>query len=464
MQNENRFEGLTRFIEENQAKWNIPGLVAGVLHKGQMSTVGFGVTNVDHPLPVTDETLFQIGSVTKTYVGTAIMRLVEMGRLELDATVQTYLPDFKVADETASTQATLRHLLTHTCGWVGDYFHGTGSGDDALARYVADMATLEQLAPVGTTFSYNNAAFSVLGRIIEEITGKTFEDALHKLVLEPLGLENSYLEPADVMTHRFVVGHYEDDGGLQVARPWPMERSNRPMGALVCHIKDLLHYARFHLGDGSIEDGTRVLSIDSLAQMHSPQTTIWENEHWGLGWEVSQVAGECQVSHSGGTNGQICNLTLFPDHDFAVAILTNSQQGGVATRAVTNDALKRYLGLDIPEPEAMEVAEDELAAYAGFYSRPFCELELGVLAGKLVCILTNKKGFPDEESPPEPSPPPMTMALCEKDRLLVMDGPYKGTKADIVRQADGSIGWLRVGGRIHSLQESSELKNERRNP
>lgn len=119
----------------------------------------------------------------------------------------------------------------------------------------------------------------------------------------------------------------------------------------------------------------------------------------------------------------------------------------------TFDALKRYLNLEIPEPVAINVPEEEPAASAGFYSRSYCDLELGMLGGKLVGVLTDKAGFPNEDSPPHPSPPPMTMAVCEKDRLLVQDGPYKGAKADIVRRADGSIGWLRFGYRIHTRNE-----------
>ncbi|MCP4418234.1 MAG: beta-lactamase family protein [Chloroflexi bacterium] len=446
---EKKFDDLSQFVEENMTKWDVPGLALGVFYQGETVTAGFGMTNVNHPLPVTDETLFQIGSVTKTFVGTAVMRLVEMGKLELDATVQTYLPQFKVADKTASTQATLRHLLTHTSGWVGDDFHDTGAGDDALAKYVADMAALEQLAPVGTVYSYNNAGFSVLGRIIEKITGKTFETALQELVLQPLGLANSYLTPTDVMTHRFVVGHRTADNRPQVALPWPIERSGNPQGGIACHIKDLLQYARFHLGNGISADGTRLLTADSLTQMQSPQTTIWENEHWGLSWGVKQVAGERQISHGGGTNGQICSLTFFPNHNFAIAVLTNADEGGKATAAITTLALKQYLGLELPEPEPIAATEEELAAFVGHYGRPFMDVELGMLSGKLIGMITPKQGFPNEDAPPLPAPPPLTLALCEKDRLLVLDGAYKGAKAEIVRRVDGSVGWLRIGGRIH---------------
>ncbi|HIE28405.1 TPA: class A beta-lactamase-related serine hydrolase [Candidatus Poribacteria bacterium] len=295
---EANFERLKEFVAELMEKKKIPGVAVGILRKDKTYTAGFGVTNIDHPLSVTDETLFQIGSITKTFTGTAIMRLVEMGKLDLDATVRTYLPDFKVADETATSQATIRHLLTHTSGWAGDFFVDTGAGDDALPRYMAKMADLEQLAPIGSVFSYNNSGFYLAGYIIEQVTGKKYEDALKKLVLEPLGLENCRFDPGDVMTHRFAVGHDVSEEYATVARPWPLPRAAYPAGGITCHVKDLLRYARFHLGDGTTEDGTRLLTPESLSLMHTPQAPIWEeHESVGLTWFINDEESLLPLSH-----------------------------------------------------------------------------------------------------------------------------------------------------------------------
>src|SRR5512136_1612918 len=136
----------------------VPGAVVGIFHQGETKTAGLGVTNVSHPLPVTPDTLFQIGSITKTYTAMAVMRLVEKGTLSLDEPVRTYVPDFRVADEDTSARVTLRHLLTHTAGWSGDLFTNMEFGDDALARYVAAMYELQQETPLGALASYNNAA------------------------------------------------------------------------------------------------------------------------------------------------------------------------------------------------------------------------------------------------------------------------------------------------------------------
>jgi len=120
-----------------------------LFYEGIERTAAFGVTNVDNPLPVDADTLFQVGSITKTFTATAAMRLVDEGRLDLDRPLQTDLPDLRLVDPQVAAAVTPRHLLTHTAGWVGDYFSDTGRGDDALARYVAEMAELEQLTPLG---------------------------------------------------------------------------------------------------------------------------------------------------------------------------------------------------------------------------------------------------------------------------------------------------------------------------
>jgi len=450
---ESKFNDLSNFVAKMMERKKVPGVAVGVLHEGEIHTAGFGVTNVDHPLSVTDETLFQIGSITKTFTGTAMMRLMEMGKLEQLATVRTYLPDFKVADETATSQATIRHLLTHTSGWVGDFFEDTGEGDDALPKYMAKMADLEQLAPIGAVWSYNNSGFNLAGYIIEQVTGKSYEAALKELVLEPLGLEHCYFAPGDVITHRFAVGHDIKDQSAQVVRPWPLPRAAYPAGGITCHVKDLLRYARFHLGDGTAEDGTRLLTLESLSQMYTPQVIIWgKYETMGLTWFINDEDGIRKLSHGGRTNGQASSLTLVPEHHFAIAIFTNANQGGTVTGDVSRYAVEKYVGVKRTgkKKESAPIASplEELAAYVGRYVRPFAELELGILGGKLVGQATPKGGFPSKDSPPPPTPPPMSLAQCEKDRLLVLDGPSKGARVDAIRKPDGTIGWLRWGNRI----------------
>ncbi len=442
------WDRLTEFVAEALKKTGVPGAVVGVLSEGEVRTAGFGVTNVDHPLDVTAETLFQIGSITKTYTGTAMMRLVDMGKLDLDATVRTYLPDFQVADETASATATIRHLLTHVGGWSGDLFYDPGPGDDALPKYVAKMAGLEQLAPVGTVWSYNNAGFSLAGCVIEAVTGQGFDAAIRELVFEPLGLEHSFFVPGDVMTHRFAVGHNVGSEGAVVAHPWTLPRTAWPPGGITCSVHDLLRYASFHMGDGKAEDGTQILSQESLALMQTPQVTIWKTAKWGLSWMIDDIDGTHVIGHGGGTpGGQSSFLNLVARHKFAIAIFTNAgEQGRVVVREVNRRALKDYVELELPQPQPIKASEEELAAFVGVYSSPMSELELGMLGGKLAGQMTFKPDFPI------PSPPPFSVGMCEKDRLLILNGPFKDGVGDVIRNKHGSFGLLRIVGGIYKRQ------------
>ena len=342
-------------------------------------------------------------------------------------------------------------------GWDGDLFEDTGPGDDALSKYVALMAELEQLAPLDEVWSYNNAGFYLAGCIIEQVTGDTYATAMQDLVFGPLGLERCFFDPGDVITHRFAVGHGVEEGQVQVLRPWPLPRAAYSAGAIVCDVRTLLAYARFQMGDGTAagkgEDRVTVAMPETMAQMHSPQAPIWgEKQQIGLSWFVSNIDGVRQLSHGGGTMGQISLLSLYPEHKVAVAVLTNADEGGAITDGVRRWVLKHYMDKSDPKPEPMETTEEELSQYAGVYTRPFADVELGMLNGQLVGQVVFKRGFPSRDVPPPPPPAPSSFVLCEKDRLLGTAGPGKGGTVDVIRKKDGSIGWLRMG-RIYRRKE-----------
>jgi hypothetical protein len=146
--------------------------------------------------------------------------------------------------------------------------------------------------------------------------------------------------------------------------------------------------------------------------------------------------------------GQISQFCFYPEHQMALAVLTNANEGGAITGSVRKWVLEHYLGIVEPKPEPIEATEEELAQYAGFYSRPMADVEVGLLNGRLVAQMRFKQGFPSQDMPPPPPPPPSALALCETDRLLVLTGPGKDGLVDVIRKPDGSIGWLRMG-RLH---------------
>lgn len=449
-----RFEALRDLTAREMARLHVPGVALGVVDGDAEYTAGLGVTNIDHPLPVDGDTLFQIGSTTKTVTATAAMRLVERGQLDLDAPVRAYLPELRLADEQVAARVTLRHLFNHTGGWAGDYFDDLGNGDDALARIVARLADLPQLTPLGAVWSYNNAGFYLAGRVLEVLSGMTYEALVHELVLAPLGMDHSFFFPGDVMTYRFAVGHMNSfepgEPPAAVARPWPLARTANPAGGIASTARDQLRYARFHMGDGTAPDGARLLSREALAEMQAPSAPAANGEFSGVTWFIKDVAGERIVRHGGATHGQLSAFAMVPARRFAITVLTNADRGDELHRAVTQLALEQFVGLVEPAPAAQEVPAERLAEYAGRYEARASLMELSLHDGELVLQLTPKGGFPTKDSPPEPPPPPSRLAVCGTDQVIALDEPLRGGRGEFLRGADGRVAWLRIGGRIHA--------------
>jgi CubicO group peptidase (beta-lactamase class C family) len=433
------FEAVSEAARESLDRFGVPGAAIGIEHDGAEAVYGWGATSIENPLDVDPTTLFQIGSITKTFTGTASMRLVEGGDLDLDSPVRAYLPALKLSDDDVAARVTMRHLLTHTGGWIGDYFDDFGSGDDALTRMSDALVTLPQLTPLGEVWSYNNAGFYLAGRVLEVITGKPYEEVLRKLVLEPLGLEQTFFFADDVMTRRFAVGHNRtEDGPPTVARPWGIGRAHHAAGGLASTVGDLLRYARFHMGDGE-----GVLERATLAEMQRTQFdsgSIFERV--GVTWSISERTRARLIGHSGGTNGQQSLFFFAPEHDFGLAVVTNHQRGSEVTFAARTAALE---AIDVREPErkAVDVDPDE---YLGKYESALLAVELKRDDGKLMLVITSKGGFPKKDSPPMPSPPPTPVAFYAPDRLFSTDDTPG--EAEFLRADDGSIAWFRVGGRV----------------
>jgi CubicO group peptidase (beta-lactamase class C family) len=438
------FERLAAFVTEKMKEHRVPGVSLGIIRDGAVTTRGFGVTSVDHPLPVTDATLFQVGSISKTFTGTAIMRLVEQGRVRLDAPVRTYIPTFTVRDATAS-KATVMDLLTHMGGWEGDVFEDTGEGADAVATYVARLKDVEQVAPLGTVWSYNNAGFIVAGRIVEVVTGKSYEAALQELLTAPIGLKETYITPADVMTLRFAVGHNVSPQGAQVGRPWPIGRYAHSAGGVITTARDLLGYAQFHMGAGA----PGVLSEESRRRMQARVVTKHgTDEEMAVTWHVSNAGGVRRLSHGGGTVGQQSLLTMVPERRFAIAVLTNASTGSRLHQDVARLAMKEYLGVEDRDPEP-SATQPDTAEYRARFTRPFADVVVSVENGTLHVQSIAKRGFPNASAPVPPPGPRVAYAFYAKDRAIATAGPQKGARIDFIRKSDGSIGWVRVGGRIH---------------
>lgn len=442
-----RFQPLHDKISESMERLHVPGVAIGILLDGDEHTAGFGVTNVDYPSAVLKDTLFQIGSTTKTFTATAVMRLVEDGRIDLDVPVRSYLPDLRLRDEDVARRVTMRHLLTHTAGWTGDYFADTGRGDDALAKIVESMAELEQVTPLGEVWSYNNAGFYVAGRVLETVTEMSYEFAVRELILDPLGMNSSYFFPEEVMVWSFVVGHNVVDGKPTIATPWPLHRSNNPAGGLTSTAGDQLRYAQFFMGDGTAVDGSRVLSAASIEQMQTSIVPAGEGLHMGLSWSLREVEGVRIVQHGGSTNGQQSLFEFAPEQGFALTILTNADVGTALNDEVERWILQQYLGIAESHPEHQKRLAENLSDYAGRYETALLSISASVKDGSLEFEFTLIGEYP-ADTPPS-LPPPTAMAFFADDSVIALDGPLKNAKGEFLRGADGQLAWLRFGGRLH---------------
>ena len=444
---------LEQKLAESAQRHQVPGAAVGIA-LGDADVYAFhGVTSLDNPLPVDERTVFQIGSTTKTFTATAIMRLVEAGRIDLAAPVRTYVPELELRDEDVAARVTVLHLLNHTAGWTGDYFEDTGEGDDALARYVAKMAELEQVSPLGATTSYNNAAFCLAGRVIERVTGQTYEAAVKELVLEPLGLSDSLLFLAEVMTRRFAVGHQLHGDQVQVAKRWHLSRSARPAGGVIATAADQIRYARFHLGDGTAGD-QRVLEPETLELMKQPTASLHASalgDSVGISWLLKDIAGVRLVRHGGTTNGQLSAFVLVPERDFAITVLTNSDTGGQLHQEMVKWALETYLGVAEPDPEPLSLSEAELAPYAGRYETASGVIELTVEGDRLIAnasyseeALAKLRSVYGDQVPEQK---PIPIKMLPDDRFIVVEGRARGTRGYFVRTG-GSVSGVDFGGRL----------------
>lgn len=437
-------QALAAQVTESMTRLRVPGVAVGILHQGQETIAGFGVTNIDHPIAVDGDTLFQIGSTTKTITGMTAMRLVESGKLDLDQPVRTYLPGLRLADSGVAARVTLRHLFTHTAGWLGDYFDDFGSGDDALGRMVEAMAALPQLAPLGAVWSYNNSGYYLAGRVIEVASGRPFEAAVKQLVFDPLGMTRSCFFAGDAIVHRVAVGHHDRDGKIGVAVPWPLPRCAHPAGGVASTARDQLRYARFHLGDGTGPDGSRLLTAASMTQMQSRQVPAESGDEWGITWGLRRIGGVKMVRHGGATNGQLSAFAMIPERGFAITVLTNADAGTLLHDEIVRWALEHYLKIELAEPQPVAAPADRLLEYSGRYTGALTDLDVVLDGGGLALKVTPKGGFPLKDSPAPPAPPTMHAAYVGDDRFVVLDGPMKGRRGEFLRDASGAIVWLRA--------------------
>jgi CubicO group peptidase (beta-lactamase class C family) len=380
---------------------HVPGAQLGILRvRGDepdgLVVVTHGVLSLRTQAPTTADSLFQIGSITKVWTATVIMQLVDEGRFELDTPVVEVLPDLRLSDADVTRTVTIRHLLTHTSGIDGDVFTDTGRGDDCLERYVGLLANVAQNHPLGVTWSYCNAGYSLLGRIIEQVTGTTWDRALRDRLFTPLGLSHTVTLPEEALLFGTAVGHVEDEGEpkskrngkrkrtakLKVATTWTLPRSVAPAGLITARAADVLAFARMHLSYGRAPDGTQILSEASAAAMTAHQADLPDKyllgDSWGLGWIRFGWDGQRLIGHDGNTIGQSAYLRLMPEQGLAVTLLTNGGQARDLYDELYREIFETLAGLHMPHALAApdEPVEVDPSPFVGTYERAPVRIEV----------------------------------------------------------------------------------------
>ncbi|MFE2337392.1 serine hydrolase domain-containing protein [Streptomyces coelicoflavus] len=344
-----------RRLSELAKRHHVPGAVLGIARGTRIDVIAYGVLNQATGMTATSDSLFQIGSITKVWTATLAMQLVDEGALDLDAPIADVLPALRLADLQAAEQVTMRHLLAHTSGIDGDVFTDTGRGDDCVERFVGQLDEAAQNHLPGATFSYCNAGFVLAGRVIEQLTGVSWDHALRERLCVPLGLEHTVTLPEEALRFRTAIGH--DSTGDQPPRPvpvWGLPRSQGPAGLITATAADVLAFTRLHLSGGRAPDGARLLSPSAAQAMTEQQVELPDTQtlgdSWGLGWIRFGWDGHRLIGHDGATLGQAAFLRILPEHDLAVTLLTNGGAAKDLYRDLFGEVFAELAGVSMPEP------------------------------------------------------------------------------------------------------------------
>ncbi|CAM3598863.1 Beta-lactamase class C [Deinococcus saxicola] len=456
-----------RLLEE----YKIPGVTLGLLTPDGDHFVNMGVTSLENPLPITEDTIFQIGSTTKTITSLTCSVLVAQGKLDLDVPVRTYLPDFKLMDESVAAALTVRDVLTHQGGFKGDIFEETGNDDDALAKVLDILAESPQVVPLRGHWSYNNAGFYVAGRIIEVLTGKSYEAAVTELVLEPLGMDHTLYFPNQVMTYRFTTGHNKIEGEMVIQRPWILPRSSAPAGGtLNSSLRDMTRYAHYMMSgtmpetpkaeaqDGDAAQPAEASPLTTLdrAQLWKPQRPIGdalngfpgERGQIGQSWFIDEYPEATIISHGGTTHGHQSDFWVSPDREVGFIAMTNASNGHAYNRKLSKWIKRELLNLTATELPDHPVSPETLSEYEGEY---------------LILGLTRKIGSHVEDgrltlSIPDTTPgatgsKPAPLRFIAPDRALITDGgDLNDTGVEFLRDGHGKVDFVRLGVRLYPLE------------
>ncbi len=343
--------GFDSFVNEAIKAWEVPGLALAIVKNGQIILVqGFGFRDVEGKLPVTPKTLFAIGSCTKAFTTFVMGTLVDEGKLDWDAPVRNYIPEFRMYDRVATELMTPRDLVTHRSGLPRHdlvWYNATISRKQIVDR----LPYLEPSETFRSKFQYNNLMFMTAGYLVERVTGKSWEDTVRLRIFEPLGMTGSNFSVKDSQKTADFAKPYADRDDKVVEVPFRDISNAGPAGSINSNVEDMSRWLIVHTQKGKI-DGKQVISAAVLADIHSPHMTTGALQQrpeiapagYGLGWSVDDYRGHRRVHHGGGIDGFTTMTTLFPEDGLGLIAVAN-MSGTSLPEMVTRHAADRLLGL-----------------------------------------------------------------------------------------------------------------------
>lgn len=350
-----KLQGIDDLVAQAMEEWKVPGLALGIVKDGKVIYAkGYGFRDVEHKLPVRTDTLFPIGSISKSFTSLAFAMLNDEGKVDWDKPIRTYLLEFQLYDPVASERATPRDLFSHRTGlprhdivWY--------SSDFSRADMVSRLKYLKPTKDFRSAYQYNNLTIMTMGYLEGKLTGLGWEGTIRERIFTPLGMTHSDLSVEDIEKTDNHALPYELKKEVVTQVPFHNIDAIGPAGSINSSIADMSHYLTFQLGDGKC-DGKQLVSESNLRLMHSPQTTMPDlppafsfpelgHFSYGLTWVVTAYRGHNLVWHNGGIDGFYALLSLLPDDHMGVVILTN-MPGQPTPEILAYNVYDRLLGLD----------------------------------------------------------------------------------------------------------------------
>jgi D-alanyl-D-alanine carboxypeptidase len=373
------------YLMAEMAKRRIPGLALAVVQRGEVVKLqGYGIANLEWDIPVTPDTVFELASVTKQFTATAIMRLVEEGKIRLEEPISRYLAD------TPATWSgiTVRHLLTHTAGLASleNGFHTLWANGARLNYTTAEMYAAAKEDPLsfapGARWQYSDVGYFLLGMILEKVTGQRYRDIMTERFFRPLGMASTSLLDQSAIVKNRAAGYTLREGRwVQIRRVIQTELPSHY--GIFSTVADLVRWEK------ALAGGT-VLTTASLTQMWTPATlSDGSTVPYGFAWGVMEERGHRVISHTGITGTE---YTRYPDDQLTVIVLTNLGKGvrdttvnawgltrGVAGRFLPGFLLSSLTPQPEPDPTLRQRLREILADLAKGAETP--RITAGVRAG-----------------------------------------------------------------------------------